>query len=255
MQDDEKKGLMDAVEVEAPEKEITSEEADESIPHVAGAEESGEEAALERPDYIPEKFWSDTDGPDIENLAKSYKELESKFRAGKHKAPDEYDLTDLKLKPDDPVVASYTEWAKENGVSQEAFETLANKIIEISGGVAEQQEFDQKAELEKLGPNATDIIKSNKNWQQGLKHKGIFSDADMEELHAWGFTADGQKLIQKMRNLMGEKVTVPLSVPEAMGDTTLEDLYGLVRDPRYKEEPAFRKDVERKFEQFHSGAR
>lgn len=87
MQDDEKKGLMDAVEVEAPKEEITSEEADKSIPHVAGDEANEETAALERPDYIPEKFWSDTDGPDIENLAKSYKELESKFRAGKHKAP------------------------------------------------------------------------------------------------------------------------------------------------------------------------
>jgi hypothetical protein len=251
MSDDQKKGLMDAVEVEPEQEETTGEAADQSIPHVASAEDDNEEAALERPDYIPEKFWSDADGPDIENLAKSYKELESKFRAGKHKAPDEYDLTELKLKPDDPVVASYQEWAKENGVSQDAFESLANKIIEISGGVAEQEEYDQKAELEKLGPNATDIIKSNKNWQHGLKAKGVLSDIDMEELNAWGFTADGQKLIQKMRNLMGEKITVPLSAPEAMGETTLENLYELVRDPRYKSELAFRKDVEQKFEQFH----
>ena len=251
MSDDQKKGLMDAVEVEPEQEENTGEAAEQSIPHVAGEEESTEEAALERPDYIPEKFWSDEDGPDIENLAKSYRELETKFRAGKHKAPEEYDLTDLKLKPDDPVVASYQEWAKDNGVTQEAFESLANKIIEISGGAAEQQEYDQNAELDKLGPNATEIIKSNKGWQQGLQTKGILTDADMDEMNAWGFTADGQKLIQKMRNLMGEKITVPLSAPEAMGETTLEDLYGMVRDPRYKAEPAFRKDVEKKFEQFH----
>lgn len=251
--DDEKKGLMDAVEVEAEPEETTNEEADAAIiPHVAGEEETSEEEKLERPDYIPEKFWSDDDGPDIENLAKSYRELETKFRQGKHKAPEEYDLAELKLKPEDPVVASYTEWAKENGVSQEAFESLASKIIEISGGVAEQQEFDQKAELEKLGPNATEIIKSNKTWQQSLKAKGVLSDADMAELDAWGFTADGQKLIQKMRNLMGEKVTVPLSAPEAMGETTEEDLYELVRDPRYQKEPAFRKDVEKKFQRFYA---
>ena len=48
---------------------------------------ASDDEPLERPDYYPEKFW-DEDGPDVEKLAKSYAELEKKFKAGKHKAPE-----------------------------------------------------------------------------------------------------------------------------------------------------------------------
>jgi hypothetical protein len=248
-------GLMDAVEIEPEPEEIGAQEEEANIPHVAAADGEKEEAPLERPDYLPAKFWSDDDGPDIEKLSKSYTELESKFRAGKHKAPKEYDtsgLTEKGFKTEDPIVEEYIGWAKENKISQAAFEDLAGKIIEISGGQAEQDAYNEKRELEKLGPNATEIIKSNKMWQQGLQAKGILSDTDMEEMNAWGYTSDGQKLIQKMRSLMGERVTVPLSAPEAMGDMTEDDLYDLVKDPRYRSDTSFRRDVEKKFEQFHA---
>ena len=43
-----------------------------------------DDGPLERPDYYPAKFW-DEDGPDVEKLAKSYAELEKKFKSGKHK--------------------------------------------------------------------------------------------------------------------------------------------------------------------------
>jgi hypothetical protein len=53
-----------------------------------------DDGPLERPDYYPAKFW-DEDGPDVEKLAKSYAELEKKFKSGKHKAPEQYDISSL----------------------------------------------------------------------------------------------------------------------------------------------------------------
>ena len=84
-----------------------------------GQEADSDEPALERPDYYPEKFW-DEDGPDVEKLAKSYAELEKQFKQGKHKAPEEYDLSSLEnagLYAEDEVMGIYKDWAKDNGIS------------------------------------------------------------------------------------------------------------------------------------------
>ena len=57
---------------------IESEEsnAEEGISHVqnentGGEEELAEGEIYERPDWFPEKFWDEKDGPNIENMAKS----------------------------------------------------------------------------------------------------------------------------------------------------------------------------------------
>ena len=93
-----------------------------------------DDGPLERPEYYPAKFW-DEDGPDVEKLAKSYAELEKKFKSGKHKAPEQYDISSLAdqgLDSDDPTVAVYQDWAKENGISQDAFEDLAGRVLSIA---------------------------------------------------------------------------------------------------------------------------
>ena len=41
-----------------------------------GGEEEGEGEIYERPDWFPEKFWDEKDGPNIENMAKSINHLE-----------------------------------------------------------------------------------------------------------------------------------------------------------------------------------
>lgn len=49
-----------------------------SLDSVTVAKED-EEIELARPDWYPEKFWNDDDGPDLENLVKSYNELQKSF--------------------------------------------------------------------------------------------------------------------------------------------------------------------------------
>ena len=149
--------MINVAEPDTPQEDapVAVHEAPQGEPAAASDDEP-----LERPDYYPEKFW-DEDGPDVEKLAKSYAELEKKFKAGKHKAPEEYDvssLADQGLDSDDPTVAVYQDWAKENGISQGAFEDLAGRVLALSKDEQESVQYDQRAEMEKLGANASEKI-------------------------------------------------------------------------------------------------
>ena len=95
----EEEGLMAQAQVEAEDNQqpeestishIKPEEGPASLDDVTVAGED-EEVEFSRPDWYPEKFWNDDDGPDLENLVKSYSELQKKFSQGKHKAPEAYD--------------------------------------------------------------------------------------------------------------------------------------------------------------------
>ena len=113
-----------------------------------------DDGPIERPDYYPAKFW-DEDGPDVEKLAKSYAELEKQFKSGKHKAQEgDYELdslVDKGLDPADETVGIFSEWAKENGVSQAAFEELAAKVLQISNAEGEAFEAEQASGNEQAG--------------------------------------------------------------------------------------------------------
>ena len=112
-----------------------------------------EDTEFVRPEYFPEKFWNDEDGPDVEGLVKSYREMEKNFSQGKHKAPEEYDISFAEqsgIPQDDPLMERFSSWAKEHGVSQAAFEALAKDYIDMEMSSLEQYKVDVQAEKEKL---------------------------------------------------------------------------------------------------------
>ena len=130
-----------------------------------------EDVEYERPEYFPEKFWNEADGPDIEGLVNSYRELEKNFSQGKHKAPEEgYDISFAEQKgiaQDDALLGKFQGWAKEHGVSQAAFEALAKDYIDTEMSNLEQYDTDVRAEKAKLGPDAklnstlNDMVRDN----------------------------------------------------------------------------------------------
>jgi hypothetical protein len=153
------------INLTAPEE--TPQEAPMSIhePDPSAALKSSAETApvSERPDYIPAKFWGEK-GADVEKLAKSYIELEKQFKSGKHKSPDKYDintLVDQGLNGEDPVINVFQEWAKENGVSQAAFEDITSKVLKLSKQEAEAEDINHRAEMEKLGERAQEKIQND----------------------------------------------------------------------------------------------
>lgn len=54
--------------------------------------ETKHQALTERPEFLPEKFWKDGEGPQLETMAKSYTELERKLHEQGKVAPETYEI-------------------------------------------------------------------------------------------------------------------------------------------------------------------
>jgi len=219
-----------------------------------------EQAELKKPEYLPEEYWDEKTGANLEKLMgefdkqkTSYNELRKKMSQGKHKAPEKYTWENLgEVDADDPLLATYTDWAKENGISQEAFDKLGQAFTEIQNNYAQDAQLDLDKERQLLGKNANEIINSNVEWGRGLVAKGIFTEADYEELEILGGTAKGQRIIQKIRGLTGEKEIPVASIEGEAPDQ--EELMMMVQDARYQNDPTYRKKVEKMYQEAYSNS-
>jgi len=197
-----------------------------------------------RPEGFPEKFWTEK-GPDVDKLVKSYTELEKQFKSGKHKAPEEYDisgLVDKGLQEDDPTMGIFKDWAKENGVSQAAFEELAAKVLEASGSQAEAFEIDRKAEMAKLGERAQDKIAMTER----LLMKAPLSEDERQAIASGLDSAEAINAFLKYHQAITNEgiPTAPMVNTPAI---TREDLEAAIADPRWKTDAAYRNKIERQW--------
>jgi len=203
-----------------------------------------DDGPLERPDYYPAKFW-DEDGPDVEKLAKSYAELEKKFKSGKHKAPEQYDISSLAdqgLDSDDPTVAVYQDWAKENGISQDAFEDLAGRVLSMSKDEQEGIEYDQRAEMEKLGSNASEKIQMTER----ILQKAPLNNSEREAIAYSLNNADSINAFLKYHQAITNE-NIPIKPVVEQQEFTKEDLNVAIADPRWKTDAAWRTKIERQW--------
>ena len=240
---------------------------EESVPHRAEEEterksvgEAMEQVAeqqatdqLEKPDYIQDKHWDANKGVKIEELANSHNELQKKMSMGGHKAPKEYNLDVLDgVDQDDKLVQGFLEWANQEKPTQEQFDKLVSMFRNSAEEMEQEDMIDIKAETEKLGPNAEQIIKSTKEWVEGQVQKGVFGPADVEEIEILGATAQGTRVLSKLIAMTGQQ-QIPAAPESIEGIASESDLYALVKDPRYKTDPVFRREVERKFNEAFPG--
>lgn len=218
---------------------------------------AGDAKPAEKPEWLQDKFWDAKAGqPAFDKLAKSYSELEKQFKAGAHKAPKDgkYDLTPVKDIPeDDPMLAGFLSVAKENGLSQKAVAEILTLVGQTTAQQREASTVNVKAEMEKLGPNAKEILTDTLRWSQSLVAKGVLSKDEQAELKIMAGTATGVKVLQKMRAYYGDRA-IPVNVGAVEGETySKEDLQAMVGKPEYKTDPAFRRKVEKLFEQHFPG--
>lgn len=248
-------GLMDQARTEVSHETAEDENTNESISHMDNAESTGEDInweEIERPDDFPGKFWNEKTGPDVDGLGKSYLHLEKKLS---EKAPEQYDTTvfeDANIPADDPMANFFTDWCKQNGVKQSSFNELAQKVIgdQVADGEITQQSIAEEKAL--LGENAEAIIRSNVQWADNLLKKGVISEAEHQEIDYWGGTAAGSSLLQKVRAMTGENISIPVQAVSQHSQSADEfnmEIQSLMSDPRYGTDSAFTKSVERKFEQ------
>lgn len=229
----------------------------------AGEGEGG--GAAERPEWLPEKFWSET-GPNVENLAKSYAELErtrgasledlrsqweAERIAQRPESADAYELPDMEVLDKEqmassPVVAAWRAIAHEAGLPQDAF----NKGLEqYAQAEIQRLEAQMAEEMAKLGDNAKVRASAVSAWAQST-----FTDAEeFAAVQQIGTSAAGVKVLEKLMRMMGDSGGTPDAFEGApqQGDTR-DEILKLMNtreywDPKHRD-PALIKRVEAFFE-------
>ena len=142
------------------------------------------------------------------------------------------------------MAKGYINWAQKWGVSQAAFDELAQQVNELGAEPA----IDPQVEMKELGPNASAVINGMVGWARGLVQKGVWGADDFEEFKVMVGTAKGMRALMKMREAYEGRI--PLEVAPTEGAPSKDELYQMVADPRYMSYPAFRQKVERAFAQF-----
>ncbi|NBT75685.1 MAG: hypothetical protein EBT15_06915 [Betaproteobacteria bacterium] len=241
-------GLLDEVSVE--DSKQTEKPESTAINHLAAEPAVKETGPAERPEWLPENFWKDGQA-DFENMAKSWKDLRAKISKGEHNAPADgkYKL-DALGDENSPIASTLTSWAKDNGLSQAQFDDLAGKLVAQSREVSAVDAIDPAAEMKALGPNANAVINGMVDWARGLVSKGIWGKDDFEEFKIMGGTARGLTALMKVREAYEGRI--PLQSTPLEGMPSREELDQMVADPRYKTDAAYRKKVERLFEQAYA---
>jgi hypothetical protein len=239
-------GLLDSVTVDDPTKAADPTTA--AIPHKAAEPGTEADDPLERPDYWPENFWKkDANEPDLEGIAKSWRDLRAKISKGHHNAPADgnYDMGSFgDTAADNPMAQELAAFAKDNGLSQAQFDDLATRLRSKASELMEGDRIDPQVEIKKLGPNA--IVGGMVDWARGLVNKGVWAKEDFEEFKIMGGTAQGLRALMKLRESYEGRI--PIETAPMEGAPTKEELYQMVGDPRYKTDPAYRQKVERLFQ-------
>jgi galactitol-specific phosphotransferase system IIB component len=243
----------------APETQQEEQVTDESVPHLAQTEEKlvGPDDSIEwgeKPEWMPDQFWDTENGPDLEGLSKSYQELRSKMSAGKHKAPKDgkYDIASIKdhgIDENDPLLSDFTSFAKDNGLSQDQFDTITQMYMQHVGELMDQQDTNREAELAKLGRNGEKVVTSLNQWLTKLGTSGALSHDEVDAIASKADNANFIMALNKIRQSYGEQPIPDVSVQEGKG-MTKADLDAMVADPRYGKDMHYTQGVERKFMEF-----
>lgn len=221
---------------------------------------SSQQETPSRPEWLPEKFFVEGK-PAYELLAKSYGELETKFRskedelkarlveelaneavASRPEAPDKYELpeiegADLGQMANHPLVKWWADFSFENGFDQDTFKTGIQTYIESqSFGMPNPEE-----ELKALGDNAkarTEAV--------GLWVGQNFSQDEIGQIERLCTTAAGVKVMERIMSMMrGEGGQVIDDRPTGDDEASITKL---MNDRRYwspsERDPALVKKVE-----------
>ena len=182
----------------------------------------------------------------VADQAKAYAGLESKLGAFTGAPEDGYKVElpegiEGEIADDDPMLVSFNEWAAEAGLSQEKHTELMALYV---NGLMETQP-DIQEEIKRMGKDAPQRINDFTAWA-----KANFDEGEFVTLQGLATTAEGFAILEKMRGMLRETdVSAPDNV-KSVDNTSKEALYELIKDPRYSESPAFRKDVEQKFKDY-----
>ena len=220
---------------------------------------------ITRPENVPEKFWNaETKTTNNEAVLESYNQLSSKFGAFTG-APESYEfslseqLTEngVELSSDDPLIASFTELAKEANMSGEMANSLVNMFVESQYANSLQSEEAQTAqvaeEMGKLGDNAQQRINNIDNWAR--------ANLTPEQVDGLSEAATSAAGVQAIEALIAKSKNAPMQTTEVnpVSQINLQELQALqfAKDDngnrKTQTDPEYRKMVQAKFNEAYPG--
>ena len=250
---EEKEGLL----LDSVKQEEDQTEEQDTISHREDDEVDLDSVEFEKPEYYPEKFWDEEEGPQIEKLVKSYNDLEKQFSMGDHKPPKDgnYPIDSLiegKVDKDDPVLNKFIEVTKKYNAPSAMVKELVSEVISSTDVELDRIESNNQEQMEILGPKAEELLKNTGRMGANLHTKGVLSDEEYEEFKFMGNTALGVRVFNKIFNAYGEK-NIPVVDANADLGMSDEELKARVGDPRYKTDPSFRAETEKLFQKRYPG--
>jgi hypothetical protein len=228
---------------------------------------------VERPEYIPEKFWNkDTGEPILDELGKSYSNLE-KFVGGKKEEmkktvvdelqiqaqqnrPEEINKYELPKLPEgiteDIVIANpihdwWRTYCWNNSQNQEQFQEGVNKYVDMYLGSQPNMDDEKK----KLGENADARVNAVNNWASTF-----FSQEQYDSIAgSLGKSADGIEALEKVIDATKQNVSRANQVSQPERPLTLADVKGMMKDKKYFDskdrDPAYVKKVDEAFHRLY----
>jgi hypothetical protein len=140
------------------------------------------------------------------------------------------------------LLSAYQEWAKENGISQAAFEDLASRVLQLSSDQAQQLEYDRNQEMQKLGERAAEKIQM----AERLLMKAPLNNNEREAIANSLDSADAINAFLKYHQALTNE-GIPTQVSAQSPDMTREDLEAAIADPRWRTDTAFRSRIEKQW--------
>ena len=226
--------------------------------------ESYKTKKVERPDWLPEKFYDPDEGQiRTEDLAKSYRELESKIRKSKDElkaelkaeaegeikapeSPDKYEIPKIDNVVEEelvehPMLNWFREYAHKNNLSNEEFQAAVSQYVED----ARERAPNVERERAKLGENAEERIGYVVNWLNrnvtDPEERALYDQATV--------TAEGFQSIERMIGRMGGRVPQTSTNGPVSNDLSKEEIRSLMNTDKYfKGDPATVKKVTEWFE-------
>lgn len=264
---DDKKGLIDKDKVMKKDDDAAGDDDKK-----ADDDKAKDDKPAERPEWLDEKFWdAEKNEPRLEQMQKSYKELEKKLGSstGKPpKSPDDYEIKfDDKTKEalfgkndpkKDPIVAAVTKRMHEKGFSQEALDEVFSSFGEAAVKYLEENkvpDIDVKAETEKLGKNADAIIENQVEFLGGLYKRGELNETQMQELLILTETAAGVQALQALRAHYGDSQKIPLNLDPDKGIKSAEELRAMQADKKYGVDKEYTAMVDAEYEKKYGTGR
>jgi len=214
---------------------------------------NGATLPAERPDFVPEKFWKEGEGLQLENAMKSYSELEKKMHEKRPEPPEAYDLKPpdgVELGEDTPLLSEQdTELFKDLGLDNDSAQKVMNHYWE--NVVPALMEERGKAELANLA-NDWDIKRNDDGsfapeFKERLGKVKAWAEKNLPE-EAQQHLRKSASGIQAMYKMMEAGANVAPDGGSGQSGMSESELQSAINSDRYWQDEGYRNQISREFQ-------